>query len=318
MDKKILVIGGTGAMGTYLVPELAKMGNRVDVVSLDNLPDSERIRYIQKDMSDDISMKKQLAEGYDGIVDFMVYPTERFRDCHKLLLDSTDHYIFLSSYRVFADSSAPITEDSPQLLDILDDKEYLDTDDYALRKARCEDILEGSAYKNWTIVRPAITYSKKRAQLVTLEHYHILAALREHRPILLPEAAKKVQGTMTWAGDVARMFARLLLQRSAMRQSYNVTTAEHNTWEQVAQMYEEIYGLSCRWVDTETYLKHRSKYEKSGCVTNGSRWQLQYDRLYNRVMDNSKILMQTGLQQKELKSLYDGLLFERESVLKEL
>ena len=31
--KKILVLGGTGTMGVYLVPELADMGYQVNVVS---------------------------------------------------------------------------------------------------------------------------------------------------------------------------------------------------------------------------------------------------------------------------------------------
>lgn len=316
--KKILVMGGTGAMGKYLVPKLAQRGYQVDVVSLDLLPDQKNIRYIQNNVMDDAVLAQQLLEGYDGIVDFMVYPTEHFKVRHKLLLENTDHYIFLSSYRVFADSKEPITEESAQLLDVSQDEEFLASDDYSLKKCRGEDILEQSDYDNWTIIRPAITYSQKRAQLVTLELHHILAALREKRPILLPESAKNVQATMSWAGDVAEMQARLLLDPTAKKQAFNVTTAEHNTWEQVARMYNEIYGLECEWVDDQSYLEAKAKYEKSNRVTNGSRWQLQYDRLYNRVMDNSKILAQTGLKQQELKNLYEGLLLERESNLEDL
>ena len=315
MEKKVLVMGGTGAMGRYLVPKLAQRGYKVDVVSLDALPDKKNIHYIQEDIMDDDVLKTRLSAGYDGIVDFMVYPTEHFKTRHKLLMEHTDHYIFLSSYRVFGDSDVPITEESAQLLDTLRDEEYLATDDYALRKSRCEDILEQSAYKNWTIVRPAITYSQKRAQLVTLELKHILAALQENRPVLLPEAAKNVQATMTWGGDVAEMLARLLFSQTAMGEAFNVTTAEHRTWEQVAQIYNQLYGLQYEWVDTEDYLEEKAKNDKGGRVTKGSRWQLSYDRLYNRVMDNSKILKETGLSQQDLKTLYEGLLLEREQNL---
>ena len=316
MEKKVLVMGGTGAMGRYLVPKLAQRGYKVDVVSLDTLPDKQNIHYIQENIMDDEILESRLSAGYDGIVDFMVYPTEHFKTRHKLLLEHTDHYIFLSSYRVFGDSDVPITEEAAQLLDVLDDEEYLATDDYALRKSRCEDILEQSDYKNWTIVRPAITYSQKRAQLVTLELKHILAALQENRPVLLPEAAKKVQATMTWGGDVAEMLARLLFSQTAMGEAFNVTTAEHQPWEQVAQIYNQLYGLQYEWVDTEAYLEEKAKNDKGGRVTKGSRWQLCYDRLYNRVMDNSKILTETGLKQQDLTTLYDGLLLEREYNLK--
>ena len=34
--KKVLVLGSTGAMGRYLVPELVKLGYAVTGVSLDN------------------------------------------------------------------------------------------------------------------------------------------------------------------------------------------------------------------------------------------------------------------------------------------
>ena len=35
--KKVLVPGGTGAMGVYLIPELLHLGYAVDVVSLDDI-----------------------------------------------------------------------------------------------------------------------------------------------------------------------------------------------------------------------------------------------------------------------------------------
>ena len=37
-QKKVLVLGATGAMGKYLVPRLADMGYRIDAVALDKFP----------------------------------------------------------------------------------------------------------------------------------------------------------------------------------------------------------------------------------------------------------------------------------------
>ncbi len=37
------------------------------------------------------------------------------------------------------------------------------------------------------------------------------------------------------------------------------------------------------------------------------RWQLEYDRLFNRVIDNSKLLSVTGLKQSDMMPLYEGL-----------
>ena len=102
---------------------------------------------------------------------------ELFTKRYKLLLENTKHYIYLSSYRVYADEQHPITESAPRLLDVSDDKEMLETDTYALAKARQEDILSASSFKNWTAIRPAITFSKRRYQLVTMEANTVVCLL---------------------------------------------------------------------------------------------------------------------------------------------
>ena len=168
-QKKVLVPGGTGAMGVYLVPELLKMGYKVDVVSLDDHEsDNESLRYFKANFKDENFVNEILKNDYDAIVDFMIYGTKEFEEKHKKLLESCGHYIYLSSYRIYA-GDYPITEDSPRLVDVSDNAEYLATDDYSLHKARGEDTLKRSGFTNWTAIRPAITYSKRRFQLVILE-----------------------------------------------------------------------------------------------------------------------------------------------------
>ena len=52
--KKVLVLGGTGAMGRYLVPELLELGYEVDVVSLDDVTsDTAGLNYIKANVKDD-------------------------------------------------------------------------------------------------------------------------------------------------------------------------------------------------------------------------------------------------------------------------
>ena len=42
----------------------------------------------------------------------------------------------------------------------------------------------------------------------------------------------------------------------------------------------------------------------------GPRWQLEYARLFDREVDNSKILAVTGMKQSDMMPLYDGLKME--------
>lgn len=307
MSKKVLVMGGTGAMGVYVVPELRKLGYKVDVLSLDKVhSDDPDLRYFVGNGHDEALLAELFKNNYDGIIDFMIYGTEEFRRHHEMLLKATGHYVYLSSYRVYADSQ-PITEESPQLLDVSTDEEYQASDDYSLYKARGEDILEASPYRNWTAVRPAVTYSQRRYQLVTLEANTLITRARAGKPVILPEEARNVQGTMTWAGDVARMFAAVLFNEEAKCQHYTFCTAEHQTWETIAGYYEELIGLKVKWIPREEYLRTMAP---GGAAYNAVKWQLDYDRLYNRVMDNSKILKLAGLKQSDLMPLKEGLKLE--------
>ncbi|MBQ7974147.1 MAG: hypothetical protein IJ300_00450 [Clostridia bacterium] len=56
-------------------------------------------------------------------------------------------------------------------------------------KAKEEDIIKGLGYKNWTIVRPAITYSSRRFQLTILEANVLLERAIKGKTVILPEAA---------------------------------------------------------------------------------------------------------------------------------
>ena len=305
-EGKILVLGGTGAMGVYLVPELCDMGYQVDVISLDDVKsDRENLTYTVGNCMDNDYLAKVLERGYDAIVDFLIYSGHRFDPRLDLLLSNTKHYIYLSSYRVYADEQVPITESAPRLWDVSPDKDLLASDDYCIYKAKGEDSLHASKYNNYTIIRPAPTFSKRRFQLVTLEGNVLIRRALEGKPVLLPIEAKNVQATMSWGGDVGRMIARLVLNEKAMGNTYTTSTAEHHTWGEIAEYYVDLVGLKPVWVDEETYLHVMDP-------TGGkpARWQLEYDRLFIRIIDNSAILGVTGMKQEELMPLYDGLKLE--------
>ena len=309
MDKKVLVLGSSGAMGQYLVPLLAEMGYSVTAVSLDDeKPCSERVRCIKADAKDRATVEALLAEGYDGVVDFMVYWSDDFKDVYKLFLDNTKHYIYFSTYRIYADEEHPIKETSPRLLEATTDEALRASNDYCIYKAKGEDLLLSSEYKNWTAVRPAITYSRMRYQLVTLEAPNTVARAKAGKAVVLPIEAKDKQATMSWAGDVAKMLARLLFNPVAYREIYSVTTSEHHTWGEIAEYYRELCGLRAVWVPKEDYIAILGGDNEQATML--YRRQLEYDRLFDRIMDNSKILAATGMKAEELMPLYEGLKYE--------
>ena len=304
--KRVLVIGSTGAMGHYVTKYLLEMGHYVTGVALDDQRiQSDRLTHIKANARDLEFLRPLVEQKFDGIVDFMSYPPDAkrfFTDYYKLYLDNTDHYIFLSSCRVYADEEVPVRETSPRLLDVSKDEALLASYDYCMHKARAEDLMWGSDYNNFTIVRPATTFSEMRYQLVTLEAKHTVGRAAKGKKVVVPSQAKDKPATLCWGGDVAKMIARLMFKPETMREAYNVCSSESRTWGEIAEYYKEICGLEAVWVDKEDYLKIRDAEVKTS-----TRWQLEYARLFHRVTDNSKMLAVTGLKQSDFMTLKDAL-----------
>lgn len=167
---KILLLGGTGAMGSHLKDVLSSDNdNQIYIKSRRKNKSKGNIVYIEGNAHDNNFLTRLLDSKWDVIVDFMVYNTEEFSSRINLLLKSCKQYVYLSSARVYAYSSNPIIESNDRLLDTTTDIHFLQTDEYALTKARQENILTNSSFNNWTIIRPYITYSENRLQLGVME-----------------------------------------------------------------------------------------------------------------------------------------------------
>ena len=304
--KRILLFGGTGAIGKYLVPELLRLGYDVFVTSRRaRVSNDPNLHFLQGNPKRELFFNTLMEAHFDAIVDFMIYQTDEFGLRVEPLLAGTDQYIFLSSYRVYANGGMkPLTEDCPRLLDTEKDPEYLISEEYALVKARQENLLRKASRKNYTIVRPTISYSGDRFQLGTMEIADFIGNVLSGREVLLAEEMCRRQATMTWAGDVAKMISRLVLNERAYGETYTVSTAEHHSWGEIAKMYQDILGMKIRLVPEKTYVN-----------TIGRRWQLKYDRMYDRIVDNAKILAVTGLSQSDMMPLYDGLRIELQQYL---
>lgn len=297
--KRVLLLGGTGTIGEALAPALKQRGFDVFITSRSAHASNDRhIIYIKGNAKDDAFLDELLEERFDAIVDFMIYSTAEFSARCDKLLSHTSHYIFLSSYRVYG-NDCPITEQSPRLLDSVDDPDYLKTDEYGLTKARQEDILRASKQRHFTIIRPAITYGGDRFQLGTMEANEFLNRALAKKPIIFPQEMTEKQATMTWAGDVGRMLAQLVLNEAAFGETYTAATAEHHTWGEILAYYRSILNMRVTLVPLAAYQS-----------AIGRRWQIRYDRMFDRVVDNTKILNATGMKQSDLMPLYDGLRIE--------
>tara|TARA_R100000935_G_scaffold11588_1_gene23242 strand:+ start:3932 stop:5035 length:1104 start_codon:yes stop_codon:yes gene_type:complete len=283
----ILLLGGTGAIGQYVQRESLGRGHRVSVTTRrEHTKARTGVKYIRGNALDRSFVSELLKTGrYDAVVDFMVYRTADFFDRVPNFLEQSGHYVFLSSYRVFADSAdKPITEQTPRLLDVSEDPAYLETDEYALAKARQEDVLRAQKRTNWTIVRPSITYAENRLQFGCLEAGTFVPRVQKGLPVVIPTEMMDRQTTMTWAGDTAKMIVSLLFNNAAQGTDFNVLTNNTRTWREISEIYQDIMGLKVQEVDLASYLS-----------LGLNPYQVIYDRLFDRACDNTKICEAVGL-----------------------
>lgn len=279
----VLVLGGTGAIGSSLTSIVGKSASRVVVTSRQPCESSGKIQYVQGDAKDPVFLSELLKCHWDVIIDFMIYSSGSFSTKLEQLLSRTDQYFYLSSARVYADSEEPINEASPRLLDVSTDATFLGTDAYPLAKARQEDLLGKSGKKNWTIIRPYITYGSERLQLGVLEKEAWLYRALQGKTVVFNEEMLKCLTTLTHGRDVARAIVSLIGEPKALGEAFHVTGENHLSWEAVLGVYRRAMNesgmeLNVKKVDLESFL-----YSHNG------RYQILYDRLYDRVFDNSKI-----------------------------
>lgn len=285
MDKKrALLLGGTGAMGVCLQTLLADRFD-VTVTTRKKRESTATATFVTGNAKDIDFLQDILKEKWDAILDFMVYSTEEFRKRIHLFLDATDQYVFFSSARVFADAGqTPITEDSPRLLDTIKDNAYLATDEYALAKARQEDMLCNCGKNNWTIVRPTLTYNRNKLQLGAYEKENWLYRVVHGRSLVFSNDMLHVTCTMSHGDDVAKGIASITGNPEALGQAYNIMAPESITWSEVLEVYLQVL---------ERRMGNRPNVVMTEKCTNlkisGSKYKLKYGRYFNRYYDSSKI-----------------------------
>ena len=281
----VLFLGGTGAIGVPLIKLLSEEENiNIYVTSRSEKNSEGNVKYIKGNARDNKFLQTLLTKNYDAIIDFMVYSTKELEDRLPMLLDHTNQYFFFSSARCYAESKTAITENSSRLVDVCTDSEYLAIDEYGMAKGREENVLRASSRNNWTIIRPYITYNDYRIQLGVYEKEDWLKRALIGKTIVFPKDIASKKTSLTYGPDVAGALVELLGNEKAYGQAFHITTAETHTWGEVLEFY-------CDVIERKTGKRPKVKLVENseGLQRVWNKWQIKYDRLYDRWFDNSKI-----------------------------
>ena len=295
-------------MGIHLSKLLSENNVEVYISSRSEHKDEKNIHYLlgnakQVDFDDVILSKHP----WDCIVDFMVYDTEEFKNRVEKLLSSTKQYIFLSSSRVYIDTDELITETTPRLLEECNDKSYLQTDEYALKKAREEDVLFKSSYHNYTIIRPYITYGENRLPLGVWEKETWVKRLMNKKDLVLPKRFLDKYTTLAYGKDVSYCISKMVGNRDTIGKIFNITGDKAHKWGEILAYYleqvEKLNGYKPKVLLVDRFSTNirqivkrwlldvlHFRFSFSGSKIECRDYQLIYDREFNRRFDNSHLL----------------------------
>ena len=305
--KRVLLIAGTGTLGASAYPELVKLGYHVDVISLEDYASvTPRLDFI-KARADLDYLKSFFAERgrYAAVVDFIHTPdVELLKRRMDVILANTDQFVYLSSYRTYADLERVVTETTPQWLDVTKDPKFLAEDDYAIPKAKGERYLTSLGVKNWTIIRPIISFTHFRLDLVTVGAYAILYRTAAGKKIPLPAEVKDKHCGVTWGGNTGLQIAHLIGNEKAFGEAFTLGTDEGLTWGDVARFYEELAGAEFAWIPAKDYL------EIATPNTYMDAQMIWTDRNLDRSVDFSKVMRVTGLPRERFMSCRDAIAHE--------
>lgn len=278
---KILLISGTGTLGRKFSLVLSEQKHDIYITSRTFHKDDGLIHYLIGNPHNSIFLKDILhLYNWDAIIDFMVYSTQEFNLIVDVLLNSCKHYFFFSSGRVFENSEQPLTEESIRLLDKSTDLKFLQTDDYALLKARQENILKKHKLHNYTIIRPYITYGEDRLQLGAYEHEYWLRRVMSGKCMVLPKEIAEKRTTLTYSLDVARIVSQMICIDAFMGETYNVTTSTSIRWRDVMNIYLKVLNNRLGIQPKVVYLINNHMLDN---------YQTKFDRMYDRIFNNNKI-----------------------------
>lgn len=115
-----------------------------------------------------------------------------------------------------------------------------------------------------------------------LEKEYWLKRVLDNKPIVFSKDLANKTTTFTCGNDVAKGIAAIIGKKEALGEIFHITNNKSYKWADFLQVYTSILEQYCGHKASIIYVDKWSDYYSG-------KWQIIYDRLYDRTFDNSKI-----------------------------
>ena len=245
---RVVVIGGTGHIGSYLTPRLAEEGHEVVCVSRGQRapyvehPAWKRIARVDLDRPAEeatgVFGERIAALDGEAVIDLTCYTMESARHLVEALRGNTAHFLHCGTIWVHGHSvQVPTTEDAP--------REPIG--EYGMRKAAIERFLHEEQQASGfpaTILHPGHLVGRGWAPINPAGNFNpqVFSLLAAGSEVLLPHLGMETLHHVHCA-DVAQAFARSLARRSeSIGQSFHVVSPAALTMRGYAEAAASWFG----------------------------------------------------------------------------
>ncbi|MGE5124635.1 MAG: SDR family oxidoreductase [Acidobacteriaceae bacterium] len=274
---KVLFIGGTGIISSACAELAVQQG--IELYLLNRGKSQRPVPVGAICLQGDIRQPAQAAGAlgdlaFDAVVEWVAFTPSQVQSDIELFGTRTEQYLFISSASAYQKppQSLPITEDTP-----LDNPFW----QYSRDKAACEALL-AQAWKRdsfpYTVVRPSHTYD--RTLLPFHGGYTTVARMRAGKAVVVHGDGTSLW-TLTHHRDFAVGFNGLLGNAQAIGQSFQITSDESLSWNQIYTIVAQAAGVEPRLVHVPSELIARYDPEWGASLLG--------DKAHSMVFDNSKI-----------------------------
>ena len=282
--QKALFIGGTGTISMAITRALSvddnwelyliNRGSRADEV-----PDN--VHLISADINDEESIDDILdGERFDCVCDFIGFTPDQIERDYRLFRGRCSQFIYISSASAYNKPcrSHVITEGTALANPFWE---------YSRNKIYCESFLMDKYEKEGfpvTIVRPSHTYDERSVPLGVhgdRGSWQVVKRMLEGKPVIVHGDGTSLW-TMTFNTDFAKGFIGLMGNAHAIGESFQITSDETLTWNQIYEAIADALGVDYipYYVSSE-FLASVSDYDYFGSLLG--------DKSNSVVFDNSKI-----------------------------
>ncbi|MCB9018099.1 MAG: SDR family oxidoreductase [Prevotellaceae bacterium] len=280
---KALFIGGTGTISMAITKRLLVMGWELFLLNRGSRSEelSSEVNLLNVDVNDEDSVSEKIRGlKFDVVCDFIGFVPEQLERDFRLFQGKTKQFMYISSASAYQKPLGDyrISEGTP-----LSNPYW----EYSRNKIACEDFLMKMYREKGfpvTIIRPSHTYDERSIPLGVHGKngsWQVAMRMLAGKPVIIHGDGTSLW-TMTHNSDFAKAFIGLMGNVRAIGESFQITSDETLTWNQIYLSIADALGVELKpYYVSSDFLAAVSSFDYRGSLIG--------DKSNSVVFDNTKL-----------------------------